>query len=92
MNSEAVDELERQIEDTRHALDRTLRALQFELSPAHQAQVAWHRVKQRTESSFHAGADWAVANRVPVLVGAVAVIAACTVPRLLRRRALRVFG
>ncbi|MBS0417177.1 MAG: DUF3618 domain-containing protein [Proteobacteria bacterium] len=77
MNSPAADELEREIDITRRAVDRTLTALQFELSPRRRAQVAWRRAKRRTESSLRSGADWAVANRASVSLGAVAVIAAC---------------
>jgi hypothetical protein len=77
VSSDAVEELERQIDNTRGALDRTLRALQFELSPRHRAQVAWRRTKRRTEHSLRVGADWAVANRVAVSLGAVLVVAAC---------------
>lgn len=77
MSSNVVEELERQIDNTRGALDRTLRALQFELSPGRQAQVAWRRTKRRTERSFREGADWAVEHRAAVSVGAVLVIAGC---------------
>jgi len=75
--SPRVEDLERQIDTTRHALDQTLTALQLELSPRHRAQLAWRRAKVRTERSFRVGADWAVANRTAVSLGAAAVIAAC---------------
>jgi hypothetical protein len=86
VNPGGVEQLERQIDDTRHALDRTLRALQFELSPRVRAQVAWRRAKRRTEDSLRAGADWAVANRAAVSLGAVLVIAACVAESRWRER------
>ena len=86
MNSGVIEELERQIDATRNALDRTLRALQFELSPRHQAQEAWRRAKWRTERSLRAGADWAVANRAAVSFGAVLVIVACVAANRWRAR------
>jgi len=36
-----IEDLERQIDDTRHSLDRTLTDLQFRLSPREQAKLAW---------------------------------------------------
>ena len=77
MNSVTADELERQIEETRIALDRTLTTLQFELSPRRRAQVVWRRTKQRTARSLRAGADWAVTNRAAVSIGAAALIVTC---------------
>jgi hypothetical protein len=86
--SPTVEELERQIDDTRHALDQTLHTLQFELSPRHQLEQAWHFAKERTGRSYRAGADWATANPVPVVLGAVALTAALYfgVSELRRRR------
>jgi ABC-type polysaccharide/polyol phosphate export permease len=73
MNVESPEELERQIEHTRKALDETLSALRLELSPRHHLEVAWESTKQRTRRSLHAGADWAGANPVAVVAAMFAV-------------------
>ena len=59
MNQAAIDELERQIEATRRALDRTLTALRVELSPRHQLELAWRFAKTRTQRSLRSGTRWA---------------------------------
>jgi hypothetical protein len=71
-----IEEIERQIDVTRGAIDRTIRALQLELSPRHRAERAWRSAKVRTDRSMRAGVNWAVAHPVPIAIGAVAVIAA----------------
>ena len=76
MNTEPIADLERQIDHTRHALDRTMRALQFELSPRHQLNEAWRSAKVRTNRTMRASANCAVANPVPVTLGAVVLVAA----------------
>ena len=75
MTPSPIDEIERQIDNTRAALDHTIRALRFELSPRHQAAVAWQSAKARTASSLRHGANWAAANPVLVTVGALVLVA-----------------
>jgi hypothetical protein len=81
-----IEEIERQIDSTRAALDHTIRALRVELSPRHRAQVAWRSTKARTVRSIRDGADWAVANPVPIAVGAIVLVAAAFVMADRRRR------
>ena len=71
MNHGLIEELERQIEGTRQALDHTLQALRVELSPRHQLELAWQFAKDRTQRSVSAGARWASANPVPTVLAAV---------------------
>lgn len=70
-----IQEIERQIDETRHALGQTIRALQLELSPRHQIEEAWHSARARSSRSFRAGANWAVANPIPVAVAAIVLVA-----------------
>ena len=86
MSPGAIDELERQINNTRTALDHTLRALSFQLSPRHRAEVAWQSAKARTARSLRHGANWAAANPVPVVVGALVLVAAAVMMDTLRRK------
>jgi hypothetical protein len=74
-----IEDIERQIDNTRAALDHTIRALRVELSPRHRAQVAWRSAKARTVRSMHYSADWAVANPVPIAIGAIVLVAAAFV-------------
>jgi hypothetical protein len=69
-----IEEIERQIDETRHALDRTLRALQFELSPRHQIQEVW----RSTGRSLRAGANWATANSAAIALGSLVLVAIAT--------------
>lgn len=73
MNQQAIEDLERQIEATRLALDRTLSDLRVELTPRHQLGLAWHFAKDKTRRSLRAGTRWAGAHPVPVTLAAVAV-------------------
>lgn len=75
MNPGLIEDIEHQIDHTRYALDRTIRALQFELSPRHQLDEAWRSAKVRTNRTMRAGANWAVAHPVPMALGAVALVA-----------------
>jgi Protein of unknown function (DUF3618) len=68
-----IEDLERQIEETRRALDSTLHALQLELSPRHQLERAWHFAKDRTQRGLRNGARWATASPVTVALAAAAV-------------------
>jgi hypothetical protein len=86
VNSTAIEDIERQIDHTRSALDRTIRALQVELSPRHRVQVAWRSAKARTARTLRNGANWAVGNPVPLSVGAAVVVAAAIVIEVQRRR------
>jgi uncharacterized protein DUF3618 len=74
-----IEDIERQIDNTRAALDHTIRALRVELSPRHQAHVAWRSAKARTVRSMRYSADWAVANPVPIAIGAIVLVAAAFV-------------
>jgi cell division protein FtsX len=69
-----LEEIERQIDETRHALDRTLRALQFELSPRHQIEAVW----RSTGRSLRTGANWATANSAAIALGALVLVATAT--------------
>ena len=73
MSEDPVEELERQIEDTREALGRTLLALRVELSPRHQLGLAWNFAKGRTARGVRAGNRWVRAHRTPALLAAVGV-------------------
>jgi Protein of unknown function (DUF3618) len=86
MNSGLIEEIEREIDHTRHALDRTIRALQFELSPRHQLEQAWRSAKHRTERSVRAGTDWAKANPASLAVGACVLVAAAVGVVVFQRR------
>jgi len=86
VSANPIDEIERQIDNTRAALDHTIRALRFELSPRHQAAVAWQSAKARTARSLRQGANWAAANPVPVTVGALVLVAAALMMANPRRR------
>jgi hypothetical protein len=79
VNSAAIENIERQIDHTRRALDRTIRALQVELSPRHRVEVAWRSAKARTARRVRDGANWAVAHPVPIGVGAAVLVAAAIV-------------
>jgi len=70
------EEIEREIDQTRHALDQTIRTLQFKLSPRHQLEQAWRSTKYRTGRSVRAGTDWAMANPASVALGACVLVAA----------------
>jgi hypothetical protein len=72
VSGEDIEDLERQIEATRRALDQTLNALRLELSPRHQLEQAWHFAKDRSQRSLRAGARWASAHPTPVSLTAVA--------------------
>lgn len=89
MNQPAIEDLERQIEETRLALDRTLSSLGLELSPRYQLERAWYSAKDRTRSSLRTGARWAGAH--PLSISLVTIAAAgglyLGATRLLRRRA-----
>jgi hypothetical protein len=86
VNQGRIADIERQISDTRVALDRTIRALQFELSPRHQIEEAWRSAKAGTSRSLRAGVDWAAANPLQITVGAIALVAAACVVANQRRR------
>jgi hypothetical protein len=81
-----IDEIERQIDNTRAALDHTIRALRFELSPRHQAEAAWRSAKARTARSLRYSANWAAANPVIVAVGALVLVATSFMMANQRRR------
>lgn len=81
-----IEEIERQIDETRHALNRTLRALQLELSPRHQIEAALHSAKVRTSRSLRAGANWAVANPIPMTMAAIVLVATAVSAVTIRRR------
>ena len=86
MNSAAIESIERQIDHTRSALDRTIRALRVELSPRHRVEVAWRSAKARTARRMRNGVNWAAANPMPIGVGAAVVIAAAIVIAIQRGR------
>jgi hypothetical protein len=86
VSSTAIEAIERQIDHTRGALDRTIRALQVELSPRHRVEKAWRSAKARTTRSLREGANWAVANRVPIGIGAVVLMAAAIVMAIQQRQ------
>lgn len=69
-----IEEIEGQIDATRHALDRTIRALQFELSPRHQIEEVW----RSTGRSLRAGANWATANSAAIALGSLVLVATAT--------------
>jgi predicted NAD/FAD-binding protein len=72
MNSAKIAELERQIEDTRQELDRTLDALRYKFSPRHQL----HQAARFTGRRLRAGACWSIDHPDRALLGAAAVTAA----------------
>ena len=80
------EEIEREIDQTRHALDRTIRALQFKLSPRHQLEEAWQSAKDRTRRSVRAGADWARANPASIALGTCVLVAAAVGAVVYQRR------
>ena len=87
-----IEDIERQIDATRHALDQTIRALQSELSPRHQIEAAWRTTRQRTGRSLRAGANWATANPAAIALGSLILVAtatALTVANQHRRRPIR---
>lgn len=86
MNSASIEDIERQIDHTRSALDRTIRALQVELSPRHRVQVAWRSAKARAARKARYGADWAMANPVPIRIGAAVLVAAAIIIAIQRGR------
>lgn len=86
MNTAAIENIEREIDHTRRALDRTIRELQVELSPRHRIQVAWRSAKSRAARKVRYGADWAMANPVPVRIGAVVLAAAAIAMAIQRTR------
>jgi hypothetical protein len=69
-----IEEIEHQIDETRHALDRTIRALQFELSPRHRIEAIW----RSTGRSLRAGANWATANSAAITLGSLVLVAIAT--------------
>ena len=69
-----IEDIERQIDATRHALDQTIRALQSELSPRHQIEAAW----RSTGRSLRTGANWATANSAAIALGALVLVATAT--------------
>lgn len=87
MNQAAIEELVRQIEATRLALDRTLSSLRDELSPRHQLELAWHFTKDRTRRSLRAGARWASVHPLSVSLATIAAAGGLYLgaTRLLRR-------
>jgi uncharacterized protein DUF3618 len=89
VNSALIEEIERQIDATRHALDRTLRALQFELSPRHQLDQAWRSAKHRTGRSLRASANWATANPAAIALGSLVLVAAATALTVATKRRRR---
>ncbi|HTV80668.1 MAG TPA: DUF3618 domain-containing protein [Steroidobacteraceae bacterium] len=58
MNSGQIESLEREIEATRHALDRILSALQLRLSPRQRAKVAWRVAREGSTESLTAAGRW----------------------------------
>jgi Protein of unknown function (DUF3618) len=64
----SVSQLEDQIELTRQALDRTLRALQLQLSPRYQLRRAWNATKEASVHTLHQSGLWARSHPLPVLV------------------------
>jgi hypothetical protein len=62
----SVSQLEDQIELTRQALDRTLRALQLQLSPRYQLRRAWNATKEASVRTVHQSGLWARSHPLPV--------------------------
>jgi hypothetical protein len=73
-----IEEMERQIDETRHALNRTLHALQVELSPRHQIEEVWRSTKRRTGRSLRAGVNWGTANSAAIALGSLVLVATAT--------------
>jgi len=86
MNPGLIEDIEQQIDHTRHALDRTISALLWELSPRHQLEQAWRSAKFRTGRSVRAGADWARANPASIALGACVLVAAAVGAIVYQRR------
>jgi hypothetical protein len=62
-----IDELERQIELTRRALDRTLNNLQRRLSPRYQLHSAWDSTRKSAIRAYRRSAHWAGCHPLLVL-------------------------
>jgi hypothetical protein len=84
-----IEEIERQIDATRHALDRTIRALQFELSPRHQIGQVWQSTKRRTGRSLRTSANWATANPAAIALGSLVLVATATALTIANQRRRR---
>ena len=65
MNHLPLEEIERHIEETRHAIAATLRDLEFRLSPKEQARIALRMAKEKTAQSVRGTSRWASANPIP---------------------------
>ena len=82
-----IGELEREIEVTRHELDRTLGALQARLSPRVRLRAAWDATQTTSVSAARSAAGWAISHPAAVLaIGAVVVFAICFRPDVRRLR------
>ncbi len=64
---ENIEELEQKIEQTRAALDETLKALRLRLSPRYQLQRAWGVTRDRTARAIGTGTLWARVHPLFVL-------------------------
>jgi hypothetical protein len=81
-----VQELEQQIDATRHALDQTLHALQARLSPTRRVRAAWTATQEGGASALRGGLTWAIAHPISVVaVSAAVVVALCARPFLRQR-------
>ncbi len=69
-----IQELEQQIDATRHELDRTLQALQEKLSPGRRLKAAWGSTQAKSLGALRTGVNWAISHPVPVLAIAAAVV------------------
>lgn len=62
-----IQEMEHQIDVTRHELDRTLHALQDKLSPRRRLKSAWGITQAKSLGAVRTGVNWTISHRVAVL-------------------------
>ena len=82
-----VDELQHQVEVTRHELDQTLGALEAKLSPRVRLRAAWDTTQATSLGAVRSGVGWAMSHPVAVLaIGAAVVLAVWFRPEVRRLR------
>lgn len=82
----SIQDLEQQIDVTRHELDQTLHALQDRLSPARRFKAAWGATKTSGAGAVRNGVAWAISHPVSVLaIGAAVVLAIWARPDVRQR-------
>jgi hypothetical protein len=81
-----IQDLEQQIDVTRHELDQTLHALQARLSPARRLKAAWGATRTGGEGAVRTGVAWVAAHPVSaVAIGAALIWAVYARPETRRR-------